>query len=63
MILQRSFITFLGGAAAWPLAAAGQQQKPIIGWLDTQQPEGRLKGTINDGFRGWPRSAFWKAAT
>src|SRR6516225_6545446 len=48
---RREFIAGLGGAAAWPLAAAGQQQKPIIGWLDTQQPEGRLKGTINDGFR------------
>ena len=35
MIRRREFIAALGGAAAWPLTAAGQQQKPIIGWLYT----------------------------
>ena len=36
MIRRREFVAALGGAAAWPLTAAGQQQKPIIGWLQTQ---------------------------
>jgi putative ABC transport system substrate-binding protein len=36
MIRRREFITLLGTAVAWPLAVRAQQQKPIIGWLDTR---------------------------
>jgi putative ABC transport system substrate-binding protein len=55
MILRREFITLLGGAAVWPVAAGAQQPAkiPQIGFLgnSTAALEADLVGPFRDGLR------------
>ena len=56
---RREFITLLGGAAAWPLAARAQQSTiPIVGFLRSTRAEdsGHLLAALRQGLResGYP---------
>src|SRR6516225_3072739 len=56
---RREFMTLLGGAAVWPLAARAQQppSMPLIGFLDSKSPEGSAH-LVAEFRRGLNGSAF-----
>src|SRR5689334_10430514 len=55
---RRDFITILGGAAIWPVAAHAQQPMPVVGFLDlgsaaerSQQVAAFRKGLADGGYQ------------
>ena len=49
---RRAFISLLGGAAAWPLAAGAQQPlMALVGLLSTAQLDDRQLGAIRQGLK------------
>ena len=52
---RRDFITFISGAAAWPLQARAQQ--PLIGFMSSRSPEDSVE--VVAAFRRGPTGAHF----
>jgi hypothetical protein len=52
---RRAFITLLGGATAWPLAARAQSTNPVVGFLDANDA---AESTMASLRQGWARPAL-----
>jgi hypothetical protein len=58
---RRDFITLIGGAASFPLAARAQQSMPVIGFLDSGARAG-MDSNLAGLHRGLAEMEFTEAA-